>query len=263
MKKRLLLTLLLAALLCALFAGQALAAQPYVTDEIGYLNADEQAELERLAREISEKNQCGVYIAVIEDYTRWARNIEDCAQILYKEWDLGWGSDKSGLLLIMSMRQREYDLAAFGYGNTAFTDYGKEVLSGYFLDDFRQDDWYRGYLDYLYQASDMIASARSGSPVDVPQRDDSGPNFLNRLLFTLMPGCMAGFIVTASAKAKMKNAVQRSSAEEYVVPGSVNLFVQNDLFLHRSRSVQVIHESHGSGGTHVNSSGFSHHSGKF
>ena len=264
MKKRLLLTLLLTALLCSLLAGQALAAQPYVTDEVGYLSASEQAELESLAQEISAKYQCGVYIVLIEDYTRWTRDIEDCSQILYKEWDLGWGSEKSGLLLLMSMTQREYDMAAFGYGNTAFTDYGKEVLSGFFLDDFRQDDWYRGYLDYLYQASDMLASARNGSPVDVPHRDDSGTNLLNRLLFTLMPGCMVGFFVSAAAKAKMKNAVERSSAEEYVVPGSVSLYVQDDIFLHRSRSVQVIHESHGSsGGTHVNSSGFSHHSGKF
>ena len=68
----------------------------------------------------------------------------------------------------------------------------------------------------------------------------------------------------------MKTAVSKRTAEDYVVPGGVNLYLHEDRFLHRSRHVEVIQDrprdsggSHHGGGTTVHSSGFSHHSGKF
>lgn len=267
MKRQWLIALLLSALLCTLFCGAASAAQTpwgYVLDDYGVLTDSQEDALEELGRQIADTYRCGVYVIVIDDYSRYARSVEACAQRFYDDYGLGWGADRDGILLLLSMDRREYDLDAHGdFGNYAFTDYGKTYLAGYFLDNFRSNDWYGGFVDYYYTAADMLAAARDGHPVDVERREtEMSP--LTKLLFTLVPSLAAGFIVCGASKAKMKTAVKKSDAEEYVVPGSVRLSVKEDRFLHRSRSVQVIQEhSSGSGGTTVNSAGHSHSSGKF
>jgi len=274
MRKKISICLLLVFLLSLTLAAQAFAdgeeaAQlGYVTDSTGSLSSGEKDELAQLAEKLSQEYRCGVYIVVLDDYREYARDIETCAEELYRYFDLGWGEDRDGVLLIMSMQQREYDIAAYGdFGNYAFTDYGKDVLSDSFLDDFRHNEWYGGFQDYLYTAGDMLAKARSGEPVDVEPREPTRLGAGAKLLIAGAPACLAGFGVCSAAKSRMKSAVRRSTAEEYVVPGSASLYIRQDRFLHRSRSVQIISENRGSsgggGGTTVNAGGFSHHSGKF
>lgn len=41
--------------------------------------------------------------------------------------------------MLLSMEYRDYDIMAHGYGNIAFTDYGKEKMAERFLDEFGDD----------------------------------------------------------------------------------------------------------------------------
>ncbi len=276
MRKRRIICLFLTALLFLMLCTAASAADAgdqlgYVTDAAGYLSESETAELEELARQISEKHSCGVYIVVLNDYEEYSRHIETCAEELYQYFHMGWGEDHDGVLLIMSMKQREYDIAAYGdFGNYAFTDYGKEYLSQSFLDNFRRDDWYGGFRDYLNTAENMLASAREGEPLDlvIEEREPVEMSSAAKLLFAVLPSSAAAFLVCGRDKRKMKTAVSKRTAEEYVIPGSVHLYLERDQFINRTRTVQIIQEherssGHSGGGTTVNSAGFSHHSGKF
>ena len=79
---------------------------------------------------------------------------------------------------------------------------------------------------------------------------------------------LAGFGACEGMRHKMKPVAKQSRADEYVVPGGVNLDVKKDLFINRTVTRTLIQTenkaSHsGGGGTTVNSSGFSGHSGKF
>ncbi len=251
------------------FAAEEEAQLAYVTDVTGSLSDYEKESLNRTAEEISLRHQCGVYIVVLEDYYEYGnRDIESCAEGIYQFYQLGFGEEKDGVMLIMSMAQREYDLAAYGaFGNYAFTDYGKDYLSRSFLDNFRRDDWYGGFQDYLESTDQMLVSARAGEPVDIViDREETPVNPMFKLLTALLPSSLVAFLVCGQEKRKMKTAVSRRTAEEYVVPGSARLYLRQDRFLHRSRSVQVIQnkpQQSAGGGTTINSGGFSHHSGKF
>ena len=68
--------------------------------------------------------------------------------------------DEGGKILadmsVPTMAERDYTLIAYGYGNTAFTDYGKDKLSEVFLDDFGDDNWYSGLSDYLDKSESML-----------------------------------------------------------------------------------------------------------
>ena len=114
----------------------------FVTDEAGLLTNDEWAALEERAEEISQRQRCGVYIILLDDFTRYTydSSVDEAAKSLYTDYALGYGPQKSGVLLLLSMAERDYALIAYGYGNTAFTDYGKDRLADVFLDDFGDDD---------------------------------------------------------------------------------------------------------------------------
>ena len=128
MKKRisaLLATMVLALLLCvpALATGFDAAELYFVTDEAGLLSDQEWLELETRAEEISREYKCGVYIILLDDFTAYTNDetIYEAAKTLYREYRLGYGEERSGELLLLSMAERDYTLIAYGYGNTAFT----------------------------------------------------------------------------------------------------------------------------------------------
>ena len=166
MKKRissLLTVMALALFLCvpALAAGFDEAELYFVTDEAGLLSEQEWSDLEARAEEISLKYKCGVYIIAVDNFANYAdgNDVVEAAKNLYREYSLGYGGEKSGVLLLLSMAERDYDLLAYGYGNTAFTDYGKDKLAEKFLDNFKNDDWYGGFQDYLEKSGSMLQSA--------------------------------------------------------------------------------------------------------
>ena len=66
----------------------------------------------------------------------------------------------------MSMSDRKY--ATFFYGpkaEYAFDAYGQELMEEEFLDDFRDDDWYDGFEDYLEVCAEYLERAEAGDPV--------------------------------------------------------------------------------------------------
>lgn len=244
----------------------------YVTDSVGLLSQEELADLNGQAENLSQTYGCGVYIVILDDYRSYNnRDIETCAEELYRYFDLGYGEERDGILFLMSVNQREFDLAAYGsFGNYAFTDYGKDVLEDSFLPNFRYDEWYRGFCRYLSTTDDLLSAARSGNPVDISGGStvSRGMPFGFKLAIILGIPCLIAFAVCAAFKAQMKNAVVRTTADEYVIPHSTKLHICQDQFLNRTESVQIIAQNRssgggGGGGTTIHASGFSHHSGKF
>ena len=135
-------------LTAVLLTGAALAdGADAVYDWDDILTDSEEAALTGAAEEVAAKYDVGVYIAVLPDMEDYGfYDIEACAEAFYTDMELGVGAEKTGILLILSMAERDYDLCAYGsFGHYAFTDYGKTTISDEFLDNFRRNDWYGGF----------------------------------------------------------------------------------------------------------------------
>ena len=182
-------------------------------------------------------------------------------------------------MLLLSMEDRDYALIAHGYGNTAFTDYGKDRLSDEFLDNFRRNDWYGGFADYVSYAGELLELSRGGEPLDVnsPGAGGGHPSFFRGLRERLgmfgtivviaVVSALIALIVCSIEKRNMKSVKKAESAEFFAVPGSMKLTVSEDRFTHVTETrvkVESDDDHHGGGGgTHINSGGFSGKSGKF
>ena len=253
------------------FAVRSAETLAHVTDMAGILSAEQAAELNTTAEQLSSEYVCGIYIVVLDDYKSFTSgSIEQCGEELYEYFSLGEGLSRNCLLLVMSMKERDFDLTAHGdLANEAFTDYGKQVLENAFTGYFRQNSWYSGFASYLRAVRQELEAARNGSPVDVEVYENPGVPTPIKLFISACAGCLTSLATLAGFKSQMKTARPKTDAEDYVVRGSANLRIRQDQFLNRTQTVRVIQRDHSSssgghhGGTTINSGGFSHHSGKF
>ena len=266
MKKKITLSLLLALCLVLSLGGVALASSqitmPHVTDAVGLLTQDEVLALEAQAEQIAEDYGCAPYILVVENY----RDYEDTYDVfeagmnLYERWGLGYGPEKNGLLLILSMAERDHALVTNGsVTHQAFTDYGQEALREQFLDNFHNDDWAGGFQDYLDTSAWLLEQAKNGTPYDV----NTAPKGFNPLIIVI-PLVLA-LVVCLVLTGQMKTAKRKTEAGDYMVQGGAEMRVVQDIFTHRTVTRQVIQSENkgGGGGTTINARGFSGKSGKF
>ena len=244
----------------------------YVSDTAGLTSSDQWQKLESAAERVTDQYGCGVYIVTLQDYRDYGSysSIRSFSEDFYNRYHLGIGEKRNGILLVLSMAERDYSLIAYGSdAHYAFTDYGKTVLENGFLDDFRRDDWNSGFSDYISGCEQLLSRAADGNPVDVSYESRSGiPPELSTGIIIGVP-LLVSFGACEGMRHRMKPVKTQSRADEYIVPGGIHFNLKRDVFVNRTVSRTVIRtenrDSHygGGGGTTVNSGGFSGHSGKF
>lgn len=241
----------------------------YVSDAANLLTSEQQQTLENAARSVSQQYGCGIYIITIKNFRDFGfNNINDCAEGFFNHYQMGLGSERNGSLLLLSMEDRDYALKAHGsIAHTAFTDYGSRRLAETFLDDFRQNDWYHGFADYIDNSGEFLRRAAAGDPVDVPQQEIARMSSGLKTAMIIGIPLLVAFLSCEGLKRPMKPVKKQIFADDYLIPGGIHLDVKQDVFINRSVARTVIQTERasggGGGGTTINSGGFSGHSGKF
>lgn len=203
-------------------------------------------------------------------------------------WDalgLAASHDSNGIMLALSMAERDFQMLAHGdTANAAFTDYGKYIMQDEFLDNFREDDWYGGFADYIAACGRYLEANANGTPIDVEPSDETEEEYeplsfgdklffaaLMAFRFGLPLGLIVAFIVCAVYKRQLKSVRRATEAARYTVSGGAEITAREDRFTHTTEvrtPIKTESDDHDSGpsfsgGTTVNSGGFSHSGGKF
>lgn len=260
-------SLLLVAFLLLTLTIPAFAAEiPLVTDVAEVLTDAQYDQLNDLAEEITGKYRCDVAIVVIDGLE--GDDVYETAWAVYDAYDFGYGADRSGLLFLLSMEERDYALIAYGYGNTAFTDHGKDtLLDSHVLPLLAKDQYYAAFTAYLGKADEYLEMARAGEPFDVhndpaKMAESKKSAFWWKLGITvLLPLLIAGGLCMMW-RGQMKTAVPQRAAAQYIPQGGFRLTVSEDRFLYQTETRRTI-EKKSSGGTTTDSRGGSGRSGKF
>lgn len=257
--KRKLSILLLTVLLAALLAMPAYAQEQlgYVTDDAELLSYEQWSELEALCGKIAEKYQCGVYIVTVDDFTDFGSDdVFEVTYDIYHEYTLGKGDERNGIILLLSMYER--DFALFVYGDDAeyaFNATGQYQLEQEFLPYFGVDDWYGGFSAYANTCDNYLALAASGEPV----RENP--------VFLVMPAIAVSFIISLIIciilRLSMKSVRPKAEAGNYV-SGDLALIQRHDQYTHTTETRTKIQSSSDSGSsTSRSGGGGSGRSGKF
>ena len=253
MKERircLLLTFIIALVFCVnVSATEQTGAQLYyVTDEAGLLSENENMMLEKMAETVSQKYGIGVYIVTVEDYRDFhSEGVYKATYTIYHEYTMGEGPDRDGIMLLLSMDDRDW--AMFCYGSRceyAFNSYGQQKLEKVFLDNFGENDWYGGFEDYIKECSVYLEKAASGKPVRA--------SLFFPILIVIGLSLLAAAVIVSVIWQKMENVLKKATANAYVSAG-LQLTEQTDHFTHKTTSSRKIERSSSGGGSSHSESG--------
>ena len=199
-----LISIVVAVFLLAIPVSGAETPEACVYDGEMLLTDEEYWTLEDYAQEISDLRQCAVYFVSVEDYRDYGDgDIFNVARQIFLDNDFGMGEEKDGVMLLLSMEERDYSLIVHGFGETALTDYGREYICEHFLDDFADDDWFHGVYDYLSYTNDLLSQAREGKIYDRYNWITGGVLWV----WSLILGVVISLIVCSVQRAMMRKKV--------------------------------------------------------
>lgn len=208
----------------------------YVYDDAALLTQEEYDTLTASAMAVADQYGCGVYVVAVDDMADYidpdaVTETGETGMAAFTEyaWDalgLAASYDSNGIMLALSMAERDFQMLAHGdTANAAFTDYGKYIMQDEFLDNFREDDWYGGFADYIAACGRYLEANANGAPIDVEPSDETEEEYeplsfgdklffaaLMAFQFGLPLGLIVAFIVCAIYKRQLKSVRRATEA---------------------------------------------------
>ena len=251
----------------------------YVVDGADLLSKTEESELREKLENLSEKYDFDIVALTVDD-------LEGKSPMEYADdyYDYN-GYREDGCILLISS-DRDWWISTKGYGITAITDYGIEVLEYEVIHPyFGEDDWSGGYNNYADLIEEYIIEAKNGEPYDIYNKytnssgytydfssnydDDDGftdeEEKRSALIVSLIVSLIVAAIIVGMIKKSYKPVHFRANAADYLVDGSLNITGQYEHFLYSNVTKTEIESSSSGGGggssTHSSSSGSSHGGG--
>lgn len=278
--------IMLLAAFCLVFGinVSAFAEESYVRDNAAILTEEERESLEELAKEASEEVKSGIYILTVEDFEQSGYSETfDFAVDYYTENDLGYSDNKNGVLVMLSMSGRDYEIICYGENeDIIFNSYGFDEVEDAMLSDFAEDCWYNGFFDYIatcrrllsedapaYYSGDNAYHETNGYYTDnfddyyyVEKGRSVETVAVMAVAIIAIPVLIAGIICFVFYK-QMKSVHMGADADNYVPKGGFSLTAKTDSFSHRTVVRNRIKTENKSGISHHSGGGSSHRSGGF
>lgn len=247
-----------------------------VMDGAGLLSEDEQTELRTRLDEMSARHNCDIVVATV-DSTNGATPMA-YADDLFDYAGFGLGDDRTGILLLISMEERDWWISTRGGAIRILTDDRIQSIGDDIVDDLGSGDYAAAFSTFaddcerycmLYGDYDDYGGDGDGS------HDGIGSKlaYFARIFPYVMPwywiplSLLIGFLIACIAvsvmKGKLRSVRYQPAAGSYVRPGSFAVTASRDQYLYRtvSRTERPKDTDSGSSSTHSSSSGASHGGG--
>lgn len=246
----------------------------YVVDEANILTESEEAALAQTAEEISRRQQCDVVILTV-NYTG-SKTVTAYADDYFDYNGYGYGPDRSGIIFLLSMAERDWWMSTRGIAIQAFTDKGIQYLFSKTKSDMSKDRYADGFRNYLKTADTMLSAYHgtlSDKDLEEFQKDfdkfngvKQKPSVVKTTIVALIIGFVLAFLFSSSLRAQLKSVRMKYNASNYRRPDSMHLETNRDVYLFTNTTSRVIETQQRSGGgggssTHVSSSGATHGGG--
>ena len=256
-----------------------------VVDDANILSDSEEQVLEAKLKEISDRQELDVVVLTV--YGLEGKDINAYADDFFDYNGYGRGDGHDGCLFIVDMDTRYYTMSTTGYGITAITDYGLEVIYEEVLNEFKDGYYYDGFGRYGELVDEFVTQAKAGAPYDEnnpygqyysgyfdysdwdDDYESSEPTERNPVmgvLISLVVAVIVSLIVVGMVKSSYKPVKFNSNAGYYLDNGSLHITNSYENFLYKNVSrVKIESESSsghsGGSSTHTSSSGMSHGGG--
>ena len=230
--KKTLFSLLTALLLCLFCAVPAFAEMPLVMDTYELFKPEATAELEQKAQDASAGHGVNVYLLTVADIG--GQNVREFAKDWYRDYDLGYGEGKSGILFLIALDSRDYVTITYGGGVTAFTDYRIAQIEDKIVPMLSDGSYYKASDTYIEMCADTLDFyADKGAPLD--SGNDPAKGWIKWVFVFVIPLAVAS-IVCGIFYAQMKTANEQTHANAYMPAEGLALSVVEDTYTHTTET---------------------------
>lgn len=242
--------------------GEGFAEEYYrLMDMADLLSDSEEETLLQALDQVSERQK--LEVAIITTDTLEGNDIVSFADDLYDYCQFGYGANKDGVLLLISMEDRDWYISTCGYGITAFTDAGIQYIGGQMKDDLSDGNYAAAFRTYIEKCDEFITQARTDKPFDKSNLPKA-PMSAIWIPISLIVGIAIAVITVGGMKAQLKTVRFQPEAKNYIKDGSLNITQSRDMFLYqtvsKTRKAKETDSDSGSS-THTSSSGTTHGGG--
>ena len=242
-------------------AGNGFADEYYRLLDMASLLSDEEVDsLTAKLDELSLRQKMDVVIATTD--TLDGKGVVEYADDLYDYCSFGYGANRDGLILVISMEDNDWYISTCGYGITVFTDAGIEYIGKQIVPYLSDEDFVGAFTTYITLCDEFITQARTDKPYDIGNlpREPLSPGWI---LACLIISFMLSCITVGKMKAKLTTVRAQAAANSYMKDGSMNITDSREMFLYKNvtRTKRSSESSSGGSSTHTSSSGTSHGGG--
>lgn len=224
-----------------------------VVDQAGLLDSFEESSLEREIAEIADEYRFDVVIVFVEDigYSTPTAFADD-----YFDYNgYGYGSSRDGILLLVSMEERDWYISTSGSGIDEFSDRTLDSIGGDVAGYLSDGDYYEAAKTFIVSTEAVLSGEYKTS---------DGSLFIAELIVIAVSLVLA-FAIAGAVKRSMNNSRKQTNASDYVPGNGIDLTVARDTYLYSTVTKVKIESSSSGSSSHRSSSGHSHggRGGKF
>ena len=238
-------------------------------DEAGLLSDSDAATLRRQLVELSNKHQADIVIVTVNSIGS-AKPME-FADDFFDYNGYGRGPNNDGILLLISMQDRDWWISTTGSAIRTFSDAGIEFLGEQMINNgLSSGDYMKAFTTFANWCDKFFQKAAKGYPFDVGRMPKDAGDLFAWSFVGLILGFFIALVVTSSYKKQLVSIKKKTQASDYILPGSLLVSNAADVFLETkviATPIPVSSSSSSSGGggggssTHSSSSGSSHGGG--
>lgn len=236
---------------------------PRVVDDADLLTENEEKSLESQIKAITDKYDFDIVLVTAD--TLGGKTPTSYADDYYDYNGYGANKERDGVLLLVSMEDRDWWITTRGYGITVFNDVRIDNAGENFVSHLSSGEYSKGFECFLSDAEEYIELTNSGKTKSDAERMKELAIYISA---SFGVGLIAAVITVLIFRAQLKSVKFQGGAAHYEVAGSLNLTRSNDVFLYKNisktRRVESNGGGRGSGGgssTHISSSGATHGGG--
>ena len=244
-----------------------------IVDNAELLDPAEESALEVKAQLLRETYDMDVIILTVN--TLNGKTPQAYADDYYDEQGYGCGEEKSGVLLLLSMEERDWYISTSGEAIYALTDYGIQCI-GEEMVTFLGMSYEAGFSSFLNSLPEYFDAYKSGVPID-GYADYSGDyyhgdreeiiyyeeEFTPSIMLSAILGAIIAGISLVIMRYSMNSKRPQHSAAGYMKENSFHMHQRQDLFLYSNvTKVRRQEDTPSGGGSSVHrSSGGKRHGG--
>lgn len=219
-----------------------------VTDKANLLSAEEYDKLTQKLEEI--KAETGFETAVL------TLNSPDCTEYTIENYSISYFNENfsgDGAVLVMCMYERDWHFHFFGaadykgsYSDNWITETVKKNLSS--------GKYYKAFETFADITNDIYTGTEN-------TKKYKEFNWKSGIIFAVALGMLVSVIVTKKFKAELESVKMNANANEYTIPGSMNITAGNEVFLYKNVSRTAKPKNNSSSGRSSGGGGGSHSGG--